>query len=114
MDVTQAAALLALCASFDNRKPDVGAAKAWATALENVRFDDAQQAVVDHYRNEHRWIMPADVLKGVRRLVKDRQTDLSSAEVPPELDAMEDGPEFTAAYLAWLRTGEVPQKQLTA
>lgn len=76
--------------------------------------DDARRAVVEYYRADRRWMMPADVMDGVRRIVKERQMARQSVDLPPELESMDDGPEFTAAYLRWQRTGEVPQGQLTA
>lgn len=114
MEAAEAAALLGVAASFDNRKPDRDAAMAWALALDGVRVDDARAAIIGHYRSEHRWIMPSDVMKGVRRIVQERQAELHNMDLPVELAQMEDGPEFNAAYLDWVKTREVPQGQLTA
>jgi hypothetical protein len=54
------------------------------------------------------------VIQAVRR----KMAELApvTAEVPAELQAMDDGPEFDAAYRRWMQTGEIPdpQKQLTA
>ena len=114
MDVTQATALLVLASTYDNRKVTREQASAWHEALGGVRFDDARQAVVDHYRNDRRWLMPADVMGGVRKIVAARQQALMGVDLPPELQAMDDGPEFNAAYLAWVKSGELPTRQLTA
>jgi hypothetical protein len=114
MEAAEAAALLAVAAMFDNRKPDANAAHAWAAALDGMDPELCREAIVEHYRHEHRWIMPADVIKGARKLGVERAP--VSAEVPAALQAMDDGPEFDAAYRRWMQTGEVPdaQKQLTA
>lgn len=114
MDVTQVTTLLALVSSFDHRKPDKATAQAWHLALRGVRFDDAQAAVVAHYEQDHRWIMPSDVRKGAARIAQDRRKVQEQMDLPAELEGMEDGPAFTAAYLEWQRTGRVPQGQLTA
>lgn len=116
MNLTQATAILVMCSGYDNRKVTPENAKAWQEVLDGVRFEDAQQAVLDHYRTSDRWLMPADIHNGVARMVKDRQAELHMAELPAELAAMEDGPEFNAAYLQWVKSQgrEVPQPQLTA
>lgn len=115
--MTQTTALLALVSSFDNRKPNPEMVTAWNMTLSDVRFDDARDAVIDYFQTESKWIMPADVLKRVKRMSVERQAVLATAELPPELEAMEDGPEFNAAYLRWVKTqgrDRLPQKQLTA
>lgn len=68
MKPTEAAALLTICAAYDNRKPDVDAAKAWAMALAGHRFEDCREAIVNYYRASRDWIMPADVIKEVNRI----------------------------------------------
>lgn len=66
MTPAEAAALLAVAAAFDNRKPDADAAMAWALALEDARFEDCRDSIVAHYRTSREWIMPSDVLQGVQ------------------------------------------------
>lgn len=65
MNSTEAAELLGHCSSFDNRKPSVAAAVAWASALHDVPLDaDAKAAVASYYTTPPRdpdaklWIMP--------------------------------------------------------
>lgn len=72
MNAAEAAALLTIAASFDNRKPDEDAARGWAYALEDVRFVDAREAVVKHYRRSSQWLMPVDVIKAVTAIRADR------------------------------------------
>jgi hypothetical protein len=97
MTPTEAAALLTICAAYDNRKPDVDAAKAWAMALDGYRFEDCRDAIVGHYRTSREWIMPADVITAVKRIRTGRLED--AAPCPPAgLD-----PDDTSAYTRWLR-----------
>ncbi|WP_372595531.1 hypothetical protein [Actinotalea sp.] len=92
VDASQAAALLGLAAAYDNRAVSEAAARAWALALPDVRFEDAQHAVAAHYRTTRVWIMPADVLAGVRRLRSDRLmaagADLARLDPPASADGM--------------------------
>lgn len=100
----EAAALLAMASSFDNREQNSHATRAWAEALKDIDFTDARQVIIDHYRSDHRWIMPSDVIAGVKALEAERiaaAPNLEELEPPEWLQLMEDGPEFTAAYLEW-------------
>lgn len=102
----EAAALLAVAAAFDNRKPDAHTARAWAEALHSTDFQDARTVIVEHYTHDHRWIMPSDVVKGVKALEDERITAapiIDDLPLPDRLTSMEDGPEFNAAYLGWLQ-----------
>lgn len=106
VNAPEAAALLAHAAGFDNRKPDATAARAWAEALSDIDFDDALTAIVNHYATHREWVMPADVRAGVRAIERERAAhapNLDEVNLPAYLEAMEDGPEFDAAYLAWIK-----------
>lgn len=96
MTPAEAAALLAVAAAFDNRKPDADAAKAWSVALDGYRFEDCRDAIVAHYRSSSDWIMPAHVVAGVKRIRASR-IDAVALTPPRELD-----PDDTAAYQRWL------------
>ena len=96
MKPTEAAALLTICAAYDNRKPDADAAKAWAMALDGYRFEDCRDAIVAHYRASREWIMPSDVIGAVKKLRTGRLEDVAPIP-PPGLD-----PDDTGAYVRWL------------
>lgn len=95
MNTQEAAALLAVAAAFDNRKPDPDAAMAWAIALEDVRFNDARDAVVAHYRTSSEWLMPQRVISEVKRIRAKRIAEAGDPTPPPDLTPVET--------LAWLR-----------
>jgi hypothetical protein len=100
----EANVLLTLASQFDGREPDQYVTRAWAEALKDVDFTDAKQVMVDHYRREHWKITPSHIIAGVRALETERVANgpnLDELEPPERLTAMEDGPEFTAAYLDW-------------
>lgn len=103
----EAVALLHQASGYDNRKPDRDNTRAWAVALADVDFQDAMQAVDNHYAETNTWIMPADVRAGVRAIEKERAANLPNVyelEPPPAVMALIDDDEaFNAAYLEWVK-----------
>ena len=85
MNTQEAAALLAVAAAFDNRKPDADAAQAWAIALANYEFNSCRDAVVAHYRESREWLMPADVTSRVRVIAAERMRPFGTLVPPAEL-----------------------------
>ena len=113
MTPTEAAALLTIAASFDNRKPDADQAKAWAMALDGLGFEDCRDVVVEHYRKSREWLMPADVFAGVRRIRYERIERFGYITPPPELDFAEE-----QAHIKHIRervaAGELTREQYDA
>jgi hypothetical protein len=65
VNANEAAELLGHCSGFDNRKPSLAAAVAWASALHDIPLDaDAKAAVAAYYStppqnpNDRLWILP--------------------------------------------------------
>lgn len=112
MTPSQAAALLTLCSAYDNRKPDADQARAWALVLDGCDYEDAQAAVVRHYRESRDWLMPADVVSGVRAM-RVKRWDTYYAEhgfpVPPSrfADDPAAGNEWVAEARERIMRGEV-------
>lgn len=101
MNREEAAELLGHCAAFDNRKPSVAAATAWASALYDVPLDDdAKAAVASYYTtapqdpNAKLWILPHHV-RTLR--TKIRNARLENFQYEPV------GDESVPEYLARLR-----------
>ena len=94
----EAAALLAVAAAFDNRKPDPDAATAWAAALAEFRFIDCRDAIVAHYRSSSEWLMPSKVIAEVKRIRGKRLDETPEPNPPAELTPLE-----TIAWLADVR-----------
>lgn len=95
MTPTEAAALLAVCAAYDNRKPDPDTAQAWALALDGIRFHDARDVIVDHYKQSTDWIMPAHVRRGVKKLRGKRLEAMADPIPPADLTPLQT--------IAWLK-----------
>lgn len=102
----EASVLLTMCCARDHRKPDRFTTAAWAEDLADIDFQDAQTAILAHYRQSKEWLMPADIIREVRRVEAVRIAEgpnLDDLEPPAWLSNMEDGPEFVAAYSTWYK-----------
>lgn len=101
----EAVALLAYASEFDNRGPSPEAVRAWTAVLADCDFMMCREQITAHYSREHRWIMPADIRKGIELAAAGKSqaiVDVLDALEPPEwLTAMEDGPEFNLAWVEW-------------
>jgi hypothetical protein len=97
MNPSDAALLLAFCAAFDQRTVGEADARAWSEALGLIKVDDAREAVVGHYRDETRRVMPADVIKRVRSIRAARINGRTPPTPPSELA------EFPQAETRWKR-----------
>ena len=106
MTPTEAAALLAIAAAFDNRKPDADAAQAWALALDGLRFEDCRDAIVAHFRVSSEWLMPAKVIAEVKRIRSKRITEFGPFDVPSGLNSIEYG-EFLRVTRKRIADGDV-------
>lgn len=100
MNPTEAAELLGHCSSFDNRKPSVAAAVAWASALHDIPLDaDAKAAVAAYYTTAPKdpdaklWILPHHV-RTLRSKI--RSARLENFQYEPIAD--ETPAEFVARY----------------
>ena len=87
--------LLGIAASFDNRKPSEEAAIAWSYALEDIRFIDARDAIVAHYRASSDWLMPQKVISEVKRIRSKRIAEAGDLTPPPDLTPVQT--------IAWLK-----------
>ena len=77
MTRSETAALLAFCAAYDQRTIGEADVLAWHEALDspwvpNIDIDEAQAAVIAHYRETPQRITVADVLKRVKTDRADR------------------------------------------
>jgi hypothetical protein len=95
MTPAEAAALLAVAAAFDNRKPDADAAQAWSVALDGYRFSDCRDVIVSHYRKANDWLMPNHVITEVKRLREKRLHVAGDPTPPSNMTPLET--------IAWLR-----------
>lgn len=95
MNTTEASSLLAICSSFDNRKPNPETVTAWLAVMGDLRFEDCRDAVLAHYATSREWIMPADIRTAVKRLRAKRIAQAGDPTPPPDLTPLET--------VAWLK-----------
>jgi hypothetical protein len=100
MNSTEAAELLGHCSSFDNRKPSLAAAVAWASALHDIPLDaDAKAAVASYYTTAPKdpdaklWIMPHHIRTLRAKLRSARLVNFQYEPLPNETVG-----EFMARY----------------
>lgn len=72
MTPSETAKILALASARDNRKVDDVMIGAWTEDLADVRFEDAREALSNHYRESRQWMMPVDIIAGVRAIREHR------------------------------------------
>lgn len=89
MNRSEAAQLLGLAAAADRRTIGDADVLTWADLLHDVAFEDARQALHEHYRQETRWVMPADIRKRVKAA---RQARVEAAPLPAPAPEDADDP----------------------
>lgn len=72
MNRSEAARLLALVASFNNRSIGEADVVAWHSVLDDVGLPDAEEAVRRHFRASAEWIMPVHIRSLVRDILEER------------------------------------------
>jgi hypothetical protein len=87
MDQNQAVTLLTYIAAIDRRPFDPDAdGPLWADLLDDIPYEFAKAAVRAHYREQSRWITPAEV----RRRALAMRVDASRRPPPPTPEAVPD------------------------
>ena len=104
MKPSEAAMVLGTAVLYDRRTVGQADAEAWAAALGDLPLEDCKQAVIRHYSSSADWLMPAHVKDGVRKIRAQRRADYGPLPLPPaRIRDLDDGPEFNAAYAAWVK-----------
>jgi len=64
----ETAVLLTSAAAFDRRTIGEADVIAWAKLLRDYRFEDAQEALEAHYASSREWVMPYDIIEGIKTI----------------------------------------------
>lgn len=86
-----------MVAAFDRRRVGEEDVLAWQAVLGWSRFEDCVEAVKEHFTESRDWLMPADIVKRVRKMREARLK--ATAMPPPPLDVADDA----ERYLAWAK-----------
>jgi hypothetical protein len=101
MTPSQAAIILGVSAAFDRRTVGEADARSWSDVLDGIDFDDAIQAVKNHYAKSRDFLYPSDVIAGVKAIENQR------IEAGPNLEAIDPpewlDPDDEFEYRRWLR-----------
>jgi hypothetical protein len=95
---TEVAALLTLCARYDQRTLGEEDVEAWYDLLHDLDSTDAIDSVRGWYRQHPEQIRPASVRAGAAKLRADRLARLVELPPPADLD-----PDDVERYIGWLR-----------
>lgn len=109
MTPAETAKLLAMVQTFDRRNVGESEITGWHAVLADLVFEDCRDAVVEYFRSSRDWLMPADVVDGVRRLQL-RRIEAAGPALYAGTDDLE-GEEFIArlrANRARVLAGETP------
>lgn len=67
MDEREAFQLLTLASARDGRTVSQAVARVWASDLDRVSLEDAVGAAQVHYRESTDWMLPAHIVRNVKR-----------------------------------------------
>jgi hypothetical protein len=92
--------------AYDNRKPGESTVAAWQEAAERSRwtFDEAREAIYQHYANSTEFLMPGHItaaIRAARRQPTPVQLLPRSADGPAQPDRIRDLIHDIAALLGW-------------
>lgn len=124
--------LLSVAAAFDQRTVGEADITAWGTALHGTRFAAARDAIIAHYREQTRRVMPADIRQHIRLNSRSdavpfaelesgisdepnaeylsARADMIAAMKARDAAAMNPADEATSRTAAWLRSHLRPGK----
>lgn len=93
MNPQETGQVLALCAAYDSRTVGTADILAWHDVIGDVTFEDAAQAVKDHYRDHRERITVADIRDRVRAMRLARVADIEDVDLVRDIDP--DDPHWT-------------------
>lgn len=92
MNKTEVSELLTLITAFDRRTLGETDVEAWFLVLKDIDVTDAADAVSEYFREETKWLMPAEVHSRARRICRHRLGRERTAALAAGVEA-ETGPE---------------------
>lgn len=102
MDQDQASALLTYISAIDRRPIAEGDSILWADLLDDIPFEPAKAAVREYYREESRWITPAEIR---RRALKTRAEATKRPAAPGPESVPDADPDDVREYLRAVAEG---------
>lgn len=112
MTPADAAKILTLVSTYDNRTFNELTAAAWADALDGLERDDCVEAVRRYFQQSTEWLMPAKVRELVRPILKARREAELAQRI--EIESGKPDPETVAARADAIRQTVAAANQLPA
>lgn len=75
MNEEETAILLTSAAAFDRRTIGEADVIAWSKLLQDYRFEDAMTALERHYASSREWVMPFDIIEGIKTIRAARRAE---------------------------------------
>ena len=75
MNIKETGMVLAFVSLIDNRAVSEESILAWHELLKEVEFEDAKDAVTDHFKTSTEYIRPAHIIQGARMVKMDRKKE---------------------------------------
>lgn len=82
MQPQEAWQLLTLASARDGRTVDRAVATVWADDLAGIDLYDAADAIKAHYQESTEWLMPAHIIRGVRKIHAARERNTPRPSIP--------------------------------
>ncbi|WP_157156252.1 hypothetical protein [Diaminobutyricimonas sp. LJ205] len=100
MTPDQTAKVVARIQAGDNRTVDRTTVAHWHEAIGHLEYQDALQAVVNHFRETADYLMPAHVIAGARRIREERAEKEHHAQINGEVENPAPAPHNMAEMMA--------------
>lgn len=94
MNEPEAFKLLTLASARDGRTVSQSVAKVWSEDLRHIDFADAVEGLAIHYRESTDWLLPAHVVRCVRRVKDAREREARRALSFADRQRLEDQAEM--------------------
>jgi hypothetical protein len=75
LNIKETGMVLAFVSLIDNRAVSEESILAWHELLKEVEFEDAKDAVTDHFKTSTEYIRPAHIIQGARMVKMDRKKE---------------------------------------
>ena len=73
LNIKETGTILAFVSLIDNRQVSDEAIMAWHELLKDLEFEDARQAVTNHFKDSNEYLRPVHIIQGAKRVKMERK-----------------------------------------
>lgn len=115
MRLAEAGKLLAYISAYDNRSFNESVAGAWHDLLAEYEFEDCRAAVREHFTESSKWLMPADIIRRVKEVRKERLKAIGGLPRTNDVDSQRTDAHQLMKHIAKeVASGRMTRKQYEA